>query len=698
MDRREFLKVGGGLVVGFTIASRHAGAADWQPNAWLRIAPSGEITVLIEGSDLGQGIWTGMAKLAAEELEADWRSIRLEQAPADPGVYKNMSTGGSGGIEGTWDSLRRAGAQTREMLISAAAANWNTTRTECRAELSAVIHRDGRRAAYGELADAASKLPVPDPATIALKDPKDFRIIGKPVPRKDVPPKVNGAAKYGIDVQVSGMLYAVVARCPTFGGKPAKFDAAVAKAVPGVRAVVEIEPVGKPTNAAGGIAVVAENTWAAMQGRKALNLTWNRGPNASESSATLLQLAEQQLNAPATVVVVDKGAPPASAAKELSAVYELPFQAHAPMEPMNATVDARADRIECWTGTQWPLSIQMLLSRLSGMPREKITVHNQWSGGSFGRRGQWDYPIEAWQISKAVAAPVKLLWTREDDMQHDFYRPLSFHKMSGALDAEGRPLAWTHRIVSTAIRETFDSPERLADPKWVARQELEGGEILYAVPRLKVDFAPLKSAVPRAWWRSVATSFNAFAVECFIDEMAAAAGKDPLQYRLSLLSDQRLRTVLQLAAEKAKWGERLPAAWGRGIAAFHSFDTYVAYVATVSTTPAIRVRNVVAAVDCGTVIDPDSVKMMLEGAANFGLGAALTAEITIANGAVQQTNFDSYRPLRMSAAPAMEVHIVESHEPPGGMGEPGVPPIAPAVANAIFAATGKRIRRLPLLS
>jgi len=706
MERRDFLKTGAGLIVGFTLGNRPAAAAIWQPNAWLRIDPSGHITVLIEKSDVGQGIWTGIAKLVAEELDAPWDSVRVEQAPADPKVYHNMSTGGSGGIEGSWDSLRRAGAQAREMLIAAAANRWNVAPTECRAVQGAIAHTAGnRRLGYGELADDAAKLTPPDPAKVSLKSAGEYRLIGKPAPRKDVAAKVNGSARYGIDTRVPGMLYAVVARCPTFGGKPARYDAAAAKAVGGVIAVVEIEPIPRPMNAAGGVAVVATNSWAAIQGRKALNVVWDRGPNAAESTATLHEAAARQLAGPPTVVVVDQGAAAAiaGAAKAIDAVYELPFQAHASMEPMNATVDARADRIECWTGTQWPLRIQSVLAGLSGIAPENIVVHNTWSGGSFGRRGQWDYPAEAWQISKAAGKPVKLLWTREDDMQHDFYRPLSFHKMSGALDANGAPVAWQHRIVSTAIRETFDSPEALRDPKNVARQELEGAEIPYDVGKLTVDFAPLTSAVPRAWWRSVATSFNAFAVECFVDELAAAANKDPYQFRMDLLRRadvQRQRGVLRLAAEQAGWGKPLPAGWGRGIAAFFSFGTYVAYVATVSGAPGkdLRVRNIVAAVECGTVIDPDSVRMMIEGAANFGLGAALTGQITIANGAVEQTNFDGYRPLRMADAPSIDVHIVDSSEAPGGMGEPGVPPIAPAVANAIFAATGTRVRKLPLVT
>ena len=721
LDRRDFLKAGG-LIVGFTFGGPPSLASpNFTPNAWLRIDVSGQVVVLVEKSELGQGIWTTLAMMVAEELEADWTKVRVEQAPAIPGVYENMSTGGSGSTIGSWDGLRQAGAQAREMLIAAAAQKWNVPKASCRAENGTVAHLDsGRRASYGELAELAASMPVLNRQVIALKDPKDFRLIGKSIPRTDIPAKVDGSATFGLDVRVPNMLYAVIARCPTFGGKPASYDAAAAKAVPGVRQVFEVPALPRLNNTAGGVAVVADNTWAAIQGRKALNITWNRGANASESSDTLRLLAETQMRGLATYVSREDGdvaGAEASAAKLVEAVYEQPFQPHASMEPMNCVADVRPDRIEIWTGTQWPLSIQDSLAALSGLPKESITVHNQWSGGAFGRRGQWDYPAEAWQLSKEIGKPVKLVWTREDDFQHDFYRQLSFHRMKGALDTNSRITSWSHRVVSTSIREVFDSPERLQDPARLARQEMGGAaDIGWAVPNVRIDYAPLRSAVPRAWWRSVESSFNTFAVECFVDELAHAAGKDPLAFRLELLEGdrtvknpswppdplvtKRLRGVLQTAAQHGDWGHPLPAGWGRGIAGYHGFDTYVAYVVVVSSEEggAIRVRNVVGAVDCGRAIHPDGVKAMIEGSVNFGLSATLSGEITIANGAVEQSNFDTYRTLRMPQAPAIDVHIVESGERLGGMGEPGVPAIMPAVANAVFAATGKRIRRLPLLT
>jgi isoquinoline 1-oxidoreductase beta subunit len=724
LDRRDFLRAGG-LLLGFVLGrpdAEAAGPTDFHPNAWLRIAHSGDVTVLIEKSDVGQGIWTTIAMLVAEELEADWRKIRVEQAPPDPKVYSHMSTGGSGGTIESYDDLRRAGAQAREMLLAAAAQTWSVAPAACKASAGQVTHTPtGRRLAYGDLAAKAAALPAPKLGEVQLKAPSEFRVIGASTPRHDIPSKVNGTAKFGIDVKVPGMLYAVVARCPTFGGKAVSFKADAAKAVAGVRAVVEIEPIGRPTNTSGGIAVVADNLWAAMKGRTALAPVWDRGPGGSESSESYRALAQTQLHGPATFVAREQGdvaAAEAGAARLIDVTYEQPFQPHAPMEPMNCVADARPDRIEIWTGTQWPLNLQSLLERISGLPAGSVVVHNQSSGGSFGRRGHWDYPAEAWQISKAVGKPVKLIWTREDDMEHDFFRPLSYHRMVAALDGRNTPTSWSHRVVSTSIREIFDSPEALKNPRQVARQELGcASEVGYTLPNMRVDYAPLKSVVPRCWWRSVESSFNCFAIECFVDELAVAAGKDPYTFRMELLpgdvtvpnpmwpdgplSTKRYRAVLKAAAEKSDWGKPLPKGWGRGIAAYGGFGSYIAWVAEVSAEPdgGIRVRKVTGAVDCGRAVNPDGVKAMMEGACNFGLAATLTGEITIAEGAAVQTNFDGYRTLRMpDSPPVIDVHIIESGLRVGGMGEPGVPPIMPAVANAVFAATGKRVRRLPLLT
>ena len=731
MSRRAFLKTGStaatGLVIGFywprtsaaaAVNSNEATPPVLAPNAWLRIDANGQVTVLVEKSELGQGVFTSIPMILAEELEVEWSAIHVEQAPAQPEVYHDLTTGGSGSVWGSWTPLREAAAKARELFVQAAARKWRVRPEACRAAKGSVFHPPtGRRLSYGQLVETVAQSRLSTDGA-RLKDRKDYRIIGRAIPRTDVPAKVDGSAVFGLDVTVPGMLYAVIARCPTFGGKVASFDATAAKAVPGVRHVIQIEPLARPQNTAGGVAVVADSTWAAIQGRNALKIAWDKGASATESTATLRQLAEAQSLEAATFVGREDGDARAAlqgAAKTIEAVYELPFEAHATMEPMNCTAHVREEHCEMWVATQWPDVIRDELVRLSGLPWPSITVHNALSGGGFGRRAQWDFAGEAWQVSKAVNAPVKVVWTREDDMQHDFYRQASYHRMQGGL-AGGKPTAWTHRIVSTSIREVFDSAERLKDPRRVAAQEMSGATgVPYAIPHVRVDFAPLKSRVPRAWWRSVNHSFNAFAVESFVDELAAAADKDPYRFRLELLGEdrsvrnpmsseacdtRRLRGVLQLAALKAAWDKPLPKGRGRGIACHFSFQTYVAQVAEVSQEEDgnVRVHRVVAAVDCGTVVNPDGARAQMEGAIIFGLSAALKGQITVQDGAVQQSNFHDYPVLRMEETPVIEVHLVPSTERPSGMGEPGVPPIAPAVANALFAATGRRLRKLPLVA
>ena len=659
--------------------------------------------------------------MLAEELEIDPSTVRIEQAPTIQDIYKNLATGGSGGTGTGWGTTRKAGAQAREMLLRAAAQQWSVDKNECRAERGTVIHAPtGRHFTYGELVETASTLPEIDAEAIPLKAPKDFRVIGKPVPRVDTQSKVDGSAAFGIDVRVPDMLYAVIARCPYFGGKLVSFDAATAKNTPGVRAVFPVTPLGfldicgyggRNLNTAGGVAVVGDSTWAAIQGRKALKLSWDKGRGGSETTEGLHSMMQRQAEAPPTFIAVDRGDASkalGSAAKKIEATYELPFAAHATMEPMNTTAQVRGDEIEIWSPTQWANVIQDEIATLSGLPKNKVIVHMTLSGGSFGRRAQWDYAAEAWQVAREVNRPVQLLWTREDDIQHDFYREYSYHRLTGGLDAHGNVLAWSHRIVCTPIRQVFDSSESLKDPQHSA--EVGGADPPYSCPNVRVDFAPVSSVVPRAWWRSVESSFTAFAVECFIDELAHAAGIDPYQFRMGLLQanakmaegqglDRRkFRGALQLAVEKAGWNKPLPRGLGRGIACHFSFGSYIAHVAEVSVEKdgALRVHRVVSAVDCGTAINPDGVRAMAEGAINFALTPVLAGEITIKNGAVEQSNFHDYPVLRINQSPEIEVHIVPSTEPPGGMGEPGVPPLAPAVANAIFAATGVRIRRLPI--
>jgi isoquinoline 1-oxidoreductase beta subunit len=735
IDRREFLKTTAkgsvALVLGFYLpvpaAARDVhGSQVFRPNAWIRITSDNQITVLTEIPEMGQGARTVDTMMLADELEADWSTIRVEQAPVIPETYKNLSTGGSGGTGTAWDYMRKVGAQAREMLLTAAAQQWGVDKKDCRAESSAVMHGpSGRRLTYGELVETASKLPEIKADRIALKPARDFHFIGKPVPRVDLPSKVDGSAMFGIDVRVPGMLFAVIARCPHFGGKMQSFDATAAKAVPGVRAVFPIAPLGfipkfpNNINTAGGVAVVADSTWSAMQARRALKISWDKGPSASETTEGLSKQLKEQAAAPPSFVAVNQGDAVRALqedGKNVEAHYELPFQAHATMEPMNTTMHVREDGIEVWSPTQIGAGLQEEIALLSGFPAEQVTVHMTLCGGSFGRRYQWDYAAEAWQVAKEMKKPVELLWTREDDMQHDFYRQYAYHRLSGALGAKGNIVAWSHRVVSTPIRAVFEPPEKLKDPKHVASQELSGADVLpYAASNFRLDYAPIHSAVPRAWWRSVAHSFNAFATECFVDELAHAAGRDPYEFRMNLLREdrklpwvmwpddppletRRFRAVLQLAAEKSGWGRPLPAGQGRGIACCCSFGSYLAHVAEVSVEKdgTVHVLRIVSAVDCGTAVNPDGVKAMTEGAVNYALTPVLNGEITIKDGAVEQGNFDGYQVLRMSDAPDIEVHIAASNGDPGGMGETGVPPLAPAVANAVFAATGKRIRRLPI--
>lgn len=732
IDRRDFLKKTSkstaALILGFywPAAASAKNVPHNQvllPNAWIRITSDNHITVLTEIPEMGQGPRTVDTMILADELEADWSTIHVEQAPVIPETYKNLSTGGSGGTGTAWGYMRRVGAQAREMLVMAAAQQWRVEKKDCRAENSTVVHGlTGRRLSYGELVETASQLLAPKAETIPLKQPADFRFIGKSMPRVDVPSKVDGTGVFGIDVRVPGMLFAVVARCPHFGGKMQSFDATAAKAVPGVHAVFPIGPLGfipklqNNINTAGGIAVVADSTWSAMQGRKALKISWDKG---SETTERLSKQLKEQAVAPPSFVAVNRGDTEKAllqSTKRIEAHYEMPFQAHATMEPMNTTVHVREDGIEVWSPTQIGAKVQDEIAKLSGIPAKQVTVHMTLCGGSFGRRYQWDFAAEAWQVAKEVNRPVQLLWTREDDMQHDFYRQYSYHRLLGGLDEQNNIVAWSHRVISTPIRAVFDPPEKLKDPKHVASQELGGADILpYAASSFRVDYVPIQSAVPRAWWRSVSHSFNAFVTECFVDELAHAAGRDPYEFRMNLLREDRrlpwimwpddppletprFRAVLQLAAEKSDWGTALPVGNGRGIACYCSFGSYLAHVAEVSVEKdgSVRVRRVVSAVDCGTAVNPDGVRAMTEGAINYALTPLLSGEITIKDGAVEQSNFDGYQVLRMSDAPDIEVHIVPSNGDPGGMGETGVPPLAPAVANAIFAATGKRIRRLPI--
>lgn len=712
VTRREAVETGIALMIGFALPLRgKSGPEKNEFNAWVRISSDNQITVLAETPEMGQGTRTANIMMLADELELDWSSVRWEQAPTIPRLYKDLEAGGSSGTTRMWLKLRKAGAQAREMLLAAAAQRWGVDVKECRATDGAIVHApSGRRIVYGELVQDAVRLPVPDPDHVPLKNPKDFRVIGKPLQRVDIPGKLDGSAIFGLDVRRPGMLYAVIARPPHFGGKALHVDESDAKASPGVKAVFAVPAIGyvsaidRNLNVAGGVAVIADSTWNAMQGRKALNITWDQGQD--ESTATLQGQFRERAAGPPSVVNVDRGKVEEvlmGAAKTIEADYEFPFQAHATMEPMNTTVHVREDgKIDVWSPTQIPAIAQRTIAALAGIAPEKVKVQLMLSGGSFGRRFQWDYLAEAYTVAKNVKVPVQLVWTREDDMQHDFYLQYSFQRMRAVLEDDGRIAAWWYREVTTPISTVFHDPTKPQAPK---DMEDSNGETPYDTANFRADYAPVFSVVPRAWWRSVSSPFQVFAIECFIDELAHAAGKDPLHYRLERLradkkgEADKLRSVLQLVEQKSNWGHPLPKGQGRGVACCVFGRTAVAHVADVSVVgETIHVLRVVSAVHCGLAVNPESVRAQIEGAINYALTPVLHGEISIKDGGVQQSNFHNYQVARMKDAPEIEVHLVPpTTEPSNGVGEGGVPPLAPAVVNAVFAATGKRMRRLPIL-
>ena len=710
VTRRAFIKTGAGLVIGFSLPPRLVPAprraeAPFAPNAWVRVGTDGIVTLTVDKSEMGQGSQTGLAMILAEELEADWSKVRLGPVPENAaGWSRRMSTGGSTAVRTSWDPLRKAGATARAMLITAAAEAWKVDRTTCRAENGAVVHEpSGRRLPYGKLATRAARLAVPTDAP--LKDPKNFRLLGRRVPRLDTPSKVDGSATFGIDVTVPGMLVASIERCPVFGGRIKRHDATKAKALPGVRAVVELE--GSPwtgqggawgVGCAAGVAVVADTYWHAFQGRKALEIEWDEGEATSLDSDGIRAMLARRAEQPAVEARKDGDAATAlaGAARRVEAVYEVPFLHHATMEPMNCTAHVRADGCDVWAPTQNQTRAQEVTAELAGLPKETVRIHTTFLGGGFGRRLEPDFVSEAVRVSQAVGAPVKVIWTREDDVRHGFYRPASHNRFAAGLDGAGNPIAWSHRVVAPPILLKFGPLEKGLD-----RTLVDGAQNLpYGIPNILVDQVAVDLLpIPRGFWRSVGISHNAFVTECFFDEVAAAAGKDPYQLRRALLADRpRHRRVLDLAADKAAWGTPLPAGRGRGIALAEWEPTVCAQVAevTVESDGSVRVHRVVCAVDCGPTVNVGQIEAQMEGGIVYGLTAALYGEITIAQGRVKQGNFDDYPMLRLREMPRVEVYIVPSSEKQGGIGEPAVGPIAPAVCNAIFAATGKRIRKLPI--
>jgi isoquinoline 1-oxidoreductase beta subunit len=705
VGRRGFLKTGAagaaGLVVGFylpgrmeALAASPGGSTPASLNAWILISPADIVQIMIDKSEMGQGILTALCMIAAEELECDWKKIRTEFAPAAKEYFNPafgmQGTGGSYSVRSSWDPLRKAGAAARDMLVQAAATRWGVDKSSCQAENGVIVHGPTKRKlTYGSLAQAASMLPVPQ--DVPLKDPKQYRIIGNPTKRLDTPDKVNGRAEFGLDVRRPGMLYAVVQRCPVFGGKVASFDATKAKAVPGVKSVVEIPQ---------GIAVVADNTWNAMQGQRALDVKWDEGPNATLTSESISKLFADRTMQPGSEARKegDAAAAQSGAAQKLEAVYEAPYLAHATMEPLNCTADVRADRVDVWAPTQFQTVAQATSAKICGLQPEAAFIHTTFLGGGFGRKAGVDFVSEAVQISKAIGAPVKLTWSREDDTQHDFYRPASYARMSAALGADRWPVAWTTRIACPSIMEAWfpGSTKNNLDPSSV-----EGvANLPYSIPNILVDYVRTEPGIPVGFWRSVGSSQNGFFSECFMDELATAAKRDPYEFRRHLLDKApRHLAVLDLAAKKARWDSPLPEGHYRGIAVLFAFESYAAQVIEISVdrnAKTLKVHRVVCAVDVGQVVNPSTIVAQSESAVVYGLSSALYGNITIDGGRVKESSFNNYPVLRLDAMPIVEVHIVPSTEKPTGAGELSVPPVVPALCNAIFAATGKRIRRMPI--
>jgi isoquinoline 1-oxidoreductase beta subunit len=706
VTRRRFLRSAtlgsAALLVGFRFDARRALAADdvFAPNAFVRIAPDNTVTIIGKHLEMGQGSHTGLAVILAEELDADWAQVKVEAAPADATRYNNLkfgpmqATGGSTSLANSWEQLRRAGATARAMLVEAAAQEWSVPAAEITVDRGVVSHPpSGRQATFGELAAKAATLTPP--AQVILKDPKDFKLVGKVVRRVDGSAKTDGSAKFTADFSVPGMLTALIARPPRFGATVKSIDAIGTRRVKGVTHVVQVPS---------GVAVVATSFWAARKGREALRVTWDESRAERRGSDDLFAAYRALAGGPGRPARREGDAAGAlrRAATVIEAIYEFPYLAHAPMEPLDAVVRVGADGCDYWAGSQVQTIDQAVIARTLGLPLDKVRIHTLLAGGSFGRRGTPDGDVagEAAAIAKAIGRDktVKLVWTREDDIQGGKYRPLYVHRLRAGLDTQGNIVGWEHRIVGQSLMA--GTPFEQAFVKnGVDGTSVEGAANLpYDIPNLTVELHTTQVGIPVLFWRSVGSTHTAYSTETFLDELAHAAGRDPLEVRRALLAKHpRHLGTLNLAAEKAGWGEPVPAGRARGIAVHESFDTVVAQVAEVSRRPdgLPKVERVVCAVDCGTAVNPDVVRSQMEGGIGFGLAAALWSEITLVHGRVQQRNFDGYRPLRIEDMPAVEVHIVPSGAVPTGVGEPGVPPIAPAVANAFFQLTGQRARRLP---
>ncbi|MGF6960219.1 molybdopterin cofactor-binding domain-containing protein [Paraburkholderia youngii] len=719
ISRRTFLKfgatvgaaAGGGLLLGFSMpaasqdqksgksviggdANEAPQSGVFAPNAFIQIDTAGKVTLVIPKVEMGQGVYTSIPMLIAEELEVPLDSVTLDHAPPNEKLFMDpllggQLTGGSTSIRFAWEPMRRAGATARMMLINAAAQQWQVDPASCHAQAGQVVHAaSNRSASYGQLAQAASTLPAPQ--NVALKDPKDFKLIGTPAKRLDSPEKVDGTAQFGLDVRLPGMVYAAIANCPVFGGTLASVDAAHAKQISGVREVIKLD------NA---VAVIGDHTWAAKRGLQALDIKWNEGAGAQVSMKRIVDdlAAASQHGGAVARKDGDVGRAFGDAKSRVDAVYQQPFLAHATMEPVNATVHVRGDACEIWLGSQVPTRVVDAAAAVTGLPADKIIVHNHLLGGGFGRRLETDMVTQAVKVGKQVSTPVKVLWTREEDIQHDMYRPYYYDTISAGLDANGKPIAWQHRIAGSSIMARFAPPafKNGLDPDAVE----VAADLPYDLPNQLVDYVRVEPhAVPTAFWRGVGPTRGTFVVESFIDELAAHANIDPVQYRRNLLGKSpRALNVLNVAAQAGNWGSALPKGQGRGISVMHAFGSFFAIVVEVAVEQGeVTVKRVNCAVDCGMYVNPNTIEAQVQGGIIFGITAALYSEITIKDGRVEQNNFTDYRILRINETPPIGVHLVKSGEAPGGIGEPGTAALAPALTNAIYAATGTRLRQLPV--
>ena len=719
ISRRDFLRVtvitGGGLVLAVSAPGcgpKSGKVSEFDPSIFVRLNPDNTVAITISKSEMGQGVRTSLAMLLAEELDADWNQVKVEQASYHD-RYGDMSTGGSGSVRDLNLRLRQSGAALRAMLVGAAAKQWGVDPRECRTENSFVIHATSdRRLHYGALAERAATMPVP--ADLKLKPKSEWRLLGKDRVGVDVSDIVHGKAIYGLDVKIPGMLYASIERTHVFGGTIKSVDKTAALAIPGVKDVVQIAPVGPDINLHAGVAVVATSTWAAMQGRKALKIEWDLGPRVTESTDSYRAAMMASMERSGSEVVNKIGDPDGVLAKAtavISSTYEVPFLSHATMEPMNCTASVKGAMVEVWSPTQDPRWAAASVAKALAVDIKNVQVHVTLMGGGFGRRLNPDFSVEAAVVSKQVQQPVKVVWTREDDLRHDFYRPCAVHRVDASLGADGMPEAWRHRISTPSIDVWYgDKPK----PGWGPNEADGAGNMSYRIKNRSCEYTLLESGVPRGWWRAVSTTHGVFATESTIDELAHVAGKDPVAFRLAMIDrvvvaqppdfaefpfdPARLKGVLQTAADKAGWGRALPAGHGMGIACSYDHLGYAAEVFEVSVANnKLRIHRVVCAADSGPIMNPTGAKAQIEGAIVQGLSATLKERITITGGGVTERNLDGYKLLRINEAPlAIEAYFVETDAPPTGLGEPAMPPVAPALANAIFKATGKRLRTLPL--